>query len=374
MQPTAHLACRKVRDNRSMRRWSLRSQVVAASAFWIAVTGLFVMQVLTMANRPGEPAPTLPVFVWTGGFYLSWLPLTVAVWRLTGRWSPAELGWARFLARHGAVALMVAAAHGLFLVLTARLVLGEQPGSTVSMFVAQLRNRSYFELIIYAGVVASGQAVWLYERWRDRDADAARLQAELAAARLTALQAHVQPHFLFNSLHTIASLAREARHEDVVRLVAELGDLLRASIDDERPTRRLGEEVDLARRYLNLQRARFGDRLSIAIDVPADLLDEFVPTFTLQPLVDNAVRHGIATSPAGGTVRVRARRDHGGVLRLEVEEDASAPDGTPSAHGTGLTNLAARLEMLFGPGASLRAGRFGARGFLVTVRVPRPAA
>jgi len=225
--------------------------------------------------------------------------------------------------------------------------------------------------------------VSMYERWRDRDAQAARLElqasqleAQLSAAKLSALEAQVQPHFLFNSLHTIASLARDGRNADVVRLIADLSELLRAVTDQHQSTRPLADEVALTSRYLDIQQVRFGDRLRVNIDVDPAAALVYVPTLTLQPLVDNAIRHGLSNVVRGGTIAIRATVDRSS-LSLVVEDDGQ---GTPqgwrlqTSGGTGLKNLQSRLGILYGDRAVFGAGPRQGGGFQVTIRVPESAA
>lgn len=352
---------------------ALRAEIAAASAFWIAVSALYTSQLWWLSRQLGERGQPFKAVLWTGSFYLYWIPLTIVVWQITRRWTPSALGWARYLGQHLALATAMAVIHNT-VVTIGTVAMFAPPGEGFwRLFPGTMRNRSYLELIMYAGVVASGQAAAMYDRWRDRDAQAARLEAQLAAAKLSALEAQVQPHFLFNSLHTIASLARDGRNDDVVRLIADLSELLRAVTDQQQSMRPLGDEVALAERYLDIQQARFGDRLRVKIEVDPDAARVLVPTLTLQPLVDNAIRHGLANVVRGGTIGIRAEID-GAELAVAVSDDGA---GVPAAWrlddcgGTGLKNLRSRAGILFGDRAPLTAGPREAGGFEVTLRVPR---
>lgn len=363
---------------------AFRLQVLLASAFWAAVTVLYVAQTwwltVQMARRGQGPGYPPNAVAYSSLMYLSWIPLTVLVWRATRNWTVARCGRAGALLRHAGLFAACAVTHAGVMSAASNVLFDNPPGETIGMmFVSGLRSRSYTMFIIYGGVVAAGQAWAMYDRWRERDADAARLaaqaarlEAQLSTAQLHALEAQLQPHFLFNSLHTIASLAREERHADVVRLVADLSELLRQVTDQQAPTRALRDELHLARRYLDIQGVRFGDRLRVEVAIPDELAAVSVPALTLQPLVDNAVRHGITPQVAGGCVRVSAVRA-GRDVRITVSDDGAGVPADWSADratGTGLKNLRSRLDILYSGRASLEAGGQATGGFAATVTLP----
>jgi sensor histidine kinase YesM len=279
--------------------------------------------------------------------------------------------------RHAAGFLIAAVLHGALVIALTTAVLGSPSSeSFAQMLVNQVRARVYMEIIVYAGIVALGQAMAMYARWRDRDAQAAALEAQLASARLDALRAQLQPHFLFNSLHAVASLVREGRNADAVRTISGLGDLLRQMLDSSGRESTLGEEIALVRHYIDIQQVRFGDRLRVDFEIEPGVEALRVPPLVLQPLVENALRHGVEPRAAAGHVIVRARRD-GSHLILDVEDDGvGVGDGWSMAAGTGtgLRNLAARVEALFGRDAGLTAGPATPRGFLARLRLPVKAA
>jgi two-component system LytT family sensor kinase len=351
---------------------SLRTQILAAAAFWVAVSSLYTAQLWWLSQQLGPRGQALNAVLWTGSLYLYWIPLTLVVWQVTRGWTPSRLGWPRYLGQHLALGVAMAAVHNTIMTL-GNVAFFAPPGEGFGvLFPAAMRNRSYLELIVYAGVVASGQALSLYARWRDRDAQAARLEAQLSAAKLSALEAQVQPHFLFNSLHTIASLARDGRNADVVRLIADLSELLRAVTDQHQSTRPLSDEVALTERYLDIQQARFGERLNVTIEIDPVAARVHVPTLTLQPIVDNAIRHGLSNSIRGGTISIRATVDRSS-LTLIVEDDgagAGADWRLDKSTGTGLINLQSRLGILYGDLAGFAAGPRQSEGFQVTVQVP----
>jgi LytS/YehU family sensor histidine kinase len=236
----------------------------------------------------------------------------------------------------------------------------------------QMRQEVTAMPLIYAAICGTGAAMTLYDQYRDRRVAAARLEAELAAARLQALRGHLQPHFLFNSLHSIASLARAGDTAGVVRLVAALSDLLRHVLDADDRHASLRDELQIVDRYLEIQRARFADRLHVEVDVADDVANARVPLFIVQPLVENAVRHGLAPRVREGLVSIRAVHLNG-TTRIDVEDTGvGLPPGwrLQAASGTGLRNLASRLAAEFGDAATLEVTARPEGGVRATITLP----
>jgi two-component system, LytTR family, sensor kinase len=202
------------------------------------------------------------------------------------------------------------------------------------------------EWLLYCLVLGAALAFEFYERYRERALQAAQLEASLAEARLHALELQIQPHFLFNTLNAISGLVRVKRNDEAITMMAGLSELLRYTLDhagDQHVA--LEEEVTVVRRYLEIQRARFPDRMSFTIDASAEAERGEVPALLLQPLAENAVRHGIALSASPGVVSVRAFRDDG-QLRIEVFNTGVL--GERGDGGIGLRNTMARLRHLYG--------------------------
>jgi signal transduction histidine kinase len=222
------------------------------------------------------------------------------------------------------------------------------------------------ELVVYALIAAVAYAADAYDRARTREAEAAR--AELAAIR-----AHLNPHFLFNLLHALTGLVRAdpARAEDALE---RFGGLLRYVLRLDRERRewvRLDEELAFARAYLDLEKLRLGDRLRVTWDVDDEAPDALVPPFVVQPLVENAVRHGLAPRLAGGALTVRARLDARDRLHVEVADDGVGAD--PAAldgEGFGLRSVRRRLAVAFGGAATVEVETALDRGFAVRLTLP----
>jgi len=223
----------------------------------------------------------------------------------------------------------------------------------------------------YLTFLAIYSVIDFYVEYRRRELDASRLESQLARAELDVLKMQIQPHFLFNTLNTIASL----NHRDVRsanRVISRLSELLRISLDQiglhEIPLR---QEVDFLEVYLDIERVRFEDRLEVAMEIEAETLGALVPNLILQPLVENAVRHGIGRITGMGKIILRARR-LGSALALDVEDNGPGPDGHGQAGRPrmGLSNTKARLAQMYGAAGSVEIERASGGGCLARVSLP----
>jgi two-component system, LytTR family, sensor kinase len=204
--------------------------------------------------------------------------------------------------------------------------------------------------------------------------ETARLNEELSKAQLAALRRQIEPHFMYNALNSIAGLVRDRRNEAAVSMIVGLSEFLRrASEDSHRSQVSLLEEVEYLQRYLEIQKVRFGERLQVSVDIPPELLHAQVPNLLLQPLVENAIKHGIAKRVAGGTVRV-AGACHDGNLSLSVYNDGSSLptdwETAPTRTGVGIGNLRTRLHILHGNDSGLQLKRAETGGVEVVVTLP----
>ncbi len=227
-------------------------------------------------------------------------------------------------------------------------------------------------LIAYLLILTITYLVDSRQRIARQMTEAARLNEELSRAQLAALRRQMEPHFMFNTLNSIAGLVRDHRNDAAVSMIVGLSEFLRrASEDSHRSQVTLAEEVEYLQRYIDIQKVRFGERLRVNVDIPADLLDAQVPSLLLQPLVENAIKHGIATRVVGGNVRVTGALRDGSVCLSVYNDGPSFPtDWQTSSAGVGLANLRTRLQILHGDASELQMRRAGADGVEVLVTLP----
>lgn len=221
-------------------------------------------------------------------------------------------------------------------------------------------------------ILAAAVHVWgAWKRSREREVRTARLEAQLAAARLTALKSQIQPHFLFNTLNTIASLVHE-QPETADRMITRLSDLLRRTLDAPAAAEvTVREEAESLHEYLEIMRARYGSRLRVDVEVDPDVRRACVPPFLLQPLVENAIQHGVAERLDGGSIRIAFGRS-GDRLAVRVEDDGPGlgDEGEVPRGGVGIANTRDRLRILYGTEASLSVEDRAGGGVVSLVTIP----
>jgi two-component system LytT family sensor kinase len=210
-------------------------------------------------------------------------------------------------------------------------------------------------LFAYALILAVTYLVDSRDKVARKATEAAQLGEELSKAQLAALLRQMEPHFLFNTLNSIAGLVRDDRKAAAVNMIVGLSEILRRASQNHKPEATLAEEVEYLQRYVDIQKVRFGERLGYSVDIPEALMDVPVPSLLLQPLVENAIKHGLAERVAGGEIRIAARQ--GRALSLSVYNDGPplAADWESKSAGVGLANLRTRLRIMYGDAADLDA-------------------
>lgn len=240
-------------------------------------------------------------------------------------------------------------------------------------YLAAIAGWFQFAFLVYWVMVVGVHAIDHYRRLQHREVEAAELRSQVASAQLRALRMQLHPHFLFNTLHTIGVYAREHRVDEAVDLIAELADLLRVSLDQGTDHEvLLRDELEFIARYLGIERKRFGDRLRVRLDAPPETARARVPAMILQPLVENAIRHGIAARPAAGLIEIEAQQADG-MLHLRVRDDGpgfTLTDQDSSQQHVGLSNTRDRLSRLYGKRQRIEITNHVAGGAVVALSLP----
>jgi two-component system, LytTR family, sensor kinase len=232
-------------------------------------------------------------------------------------------------------------------------------------------NGTLSSLVLYAGILVVSYVVDSKARVAEQQTQTARLNEQLSMAQLDALRKQIEPHFLFNTLNAVSGLVRAGRDDDAITMIAGLSDFLRHMLEGSSGQQvPLAEELQFAEKYLSIQKVRFADRLQVDLDVPPALYQAQVPSLILQPIVENAVKHGIAKREQGGRIRIAASLDQD-KLRLTVSNDGPRiPPAELSGSGVGHANVRTRLTSLYGDAFefTMRNGKAG--GVEVSLSLP----
>lgn len=345
------------------------------AALWFA-GGLFdASQTVLQMHAEGRHGPWWPLF---GVELVSWLPWALAtplVIRLARRYSFGQAFDPRALAMH-LIGFIVISSVAEAWSATLQVLFNPWGNRKWPTFVDTWSTTLVFQavtfLVVYALIFTVTYLVDARESMARQMTESARLNEELSKARLAALRRQIEPHFMYNALNSIAALVRDQRNDAAVSMIVGLSEFLRrASEDSHRSQVALAEEVEYLQRYLDLQKLRFGERLRVSVDVPAELLGAQVPNLLLQPLVENGIKHGIGKLAAGGLVRVvGVRRED--KLCLSVYNDGPRLPATAAASpsGVGLANLRTRLGILYGERFDLALSFAERGGVEVVVTLP----
>jgi hypothetical protein len=344
------------RERRGVPLWAL------VSAAWIAPSILAAFQAWAQGRLGGSGA-TVAELLWEGGDWLLYAGLTPVVFWISRRLPLVRETLAGYAPLHLVASVLITAAWAGGGVLLSLVLFGTPPygRSAVGWFFTSLP----FGVPVYFAVVGVERAATFFEEAKDR-------QAQLAEARLAALRMQMQPHFLLNSLNAITVVVRDRDTTTATRMLEQLGDILRRVVRTDRPMEvPLAEELEFVRQYLAIEHARFVDRLRTEFDVPEALQGALVPEFILQPLVENAIRHGLARRLSATDLIITARRK-GEVLILTVRDHGTEPGAGPveRGEGVGLANTRERLATLFGARASLTLETTAGEGTIATIRLP----
>jgi hypothetical protein len=342
------------------------------AAFWTLVGLAFAAQFYLSSNLLGRSITWVEAITYSLGDWYVWALLSLPIARFARRFPPEEGPAWRTAAIHLAAALGFSLAYVVLraLVGQAHSWLLDEPVTFPEVFRPLWVRTFPFNLLIYGVIIAVSHSIDYYRKYHERTVHALELEKHLAEARLQALLRQLKPHFLFNTLNGIASLM----HSDVQaadRMLVRLAELLRLTMSHPgQPLTRLQDEITFIEKYLEIERIRFRDRLSVTIDVDPAALEAQVPSLILQPLVENAIRHGVEPYARPGRIELVVRREPGTVVLTVRDNGAGEPAGGFSREGIGLGNTRARLRELYGEQHRFELANHPDGGLIVRVTLP----
>jgi two-component system LytT family sensor kinase len=328
-------------------------------ALWLGFALLNATQIVVGMRAEGMHHAWTRLFITMSLSWLVWALATPLVLRLGQRFPLTRWRSLRTWLIHLMACTVIGLAYSAWMSWL-QLVLspwGSEPihMSFLALWVKIFYNQIHISIILYAAILAVGYTLDSRKRLAMQETEAARLSEQLSKARLDALRRQLEPHFLFNTLNAIAGLIRETRNEAAVNMIAKLSDLLRRVLEGcEQQEVSLGEEMEFLQKYLEIQKTRFAERLGISINVPQDLLSARVPSLILQPMVENAIQHGIGKRAQGGMIRIAASCVNGMLSMSVYNSGPSLPADWEQAPGVGVTNTRTRLQSLYGNDCVLR--------------------
>ena len=334
----------------SAKKWA-----VTIVAVWAMLGVIYAGPIYFEVRSEGMEHAAWRVFSWGILTWLAWAPLTPAIVWLARRYSLVEEHWKRNLLIHLPAFLFISALHtaaGTIVALSIKPFdnMGSSPFAFWPRFVARLPGAFGPDLVVYGAVAGTCYALDYYRKYREREFLASRLEAQLAQAQLDSLRMQLHPHFLFNTLNSIVGLVRDNKNSAAVSMLVGLSDLLRHALEHSaRHEVELREELNFIKLYLKIQEMRFSDRLHIEFDIDPATTRALVPNLILQPLTENALRHGIGRSADSGLVGISSAITNGHLRLTVYDNGAGLPDDwqMKGSTGIGLANTAARLQQLY---------------------------
>lgn len=338
---------------------------------WLMLTLFTTAQYYFLGRQRGDEASFLTNLMLMAAIWIFWAAAAPLVFWLA-RSIPLQRGKLTWVLTHLFIAIVFGLLHLLFWSGTVMIFERLQNGVTTRFSILFLNLSQYLlyvEVILYWGILGAAVAILALRQSRERELKTQALESQLQQAQLLALKQQLHPHFLFNSLNTVSMLVRNGESHQAVQMIAGLGELLRWSLNEQTDHEvRLAIELETARRYLAIEQFRFPDRLRVEFNVPDELMDASVPNLILQPLVENAVRHGIARLSSASLIRIRSERK-AATLEILVEDDGKGFAAGWQA-GLGLENTRERLARVYGTEAELIIGQSETRGASVRLRLP----
>ena len=344
-----------VRRPQKTKRFRRDYKWVAIVAAWALLGVIYAGPIYLEVRAEQMGHSAWRIFSWGMLMWLAWAPLTPAMIWLARHYSLIGETWKRSILVHLPAFLLISMAHSAAAVAITLSIrpfdnMGSSPEAFWPRFLSRVQGSFGSDLLIYGAVIGICYALDYYRMYREREFVTTRLEAQLAQAQLDSLRMQLHPHFLFNTLNSIVGLVRDNRNQTAVNMLVGLSDLLRHTLDhSNRQVVELREEINFIKLYLGIQEMRFSDRLRIEFDIDPATTRAMVPNLILQPLTENALRHGIGRSADSGVVGISSAAENGHLRLTVYDNGAGLPDDwqLKGSAGIGLANTAARLQQLY---------------------------
>src|SRR5215472_8339924 len=353
-----------------------RTRWILIPCAWTIVGLLFTVQQIAVAKVRGGHVSWVLVGVIELVYWNVWAAFTPLVIALAKRFQLTEPRFVPHIAIHTIASFLMAPLASVTEYFLSRGLLRllfriTDPGALrpLPTFTGSLVSMSLTGVLTYWLVVGLYQSIHFYQSAMERQTRAAEPEMRMSHAELYNLKSQLHPHFLFNSLHTIGILMQEDV-DAAGHLLVCLGDLLRMALERRENEITLESELEFVGKYLEIEQTRFHDRLKVHMDVPTDLLRVYVPSLALQPLVENAIKHGISVDSAAGRLEIAAKLDNGRVWLCVRDDGPGLGPGSRLRFGVGLTNIQSRLKQLYGDGSSLALTWGDGRGCEAIITIP----
>ncbi len=347
-------------------------RLAGLGAFWTLVGLAFASQFYLSSTFLGRSVTWGQAISYSLGDWYVWAVLSVPVIWLARRFPPEGAQPWRTAVIHLVAALVTSLVYVLLRAVVGQVhsLIIDEPVTFAEVFRPLLARTFPFNLLIYGVIVTISHALDYYRKYHERTVHALELEKHLTEARLQSLLRQLKPHFLFNTLNGIASLMHSDVHA-ADRMLVRLSELLRLTMHHRgQPLTPLREEIAFIEKYFEIERIRFRDRLATEIKVAPDLLDAPVPSLIIQPLVENAIRHGTEPQNRPGRIAVEVKREGGGVVLLVRDNGRGVPEGGFTREGIGLANTRARLRELYGDRHRFELANASEGGLEVRITIP----
>ncbi|QMV17868.1 hypothetical protein GOB94_03540 [Granulicella sp. 5B5] len=341
------------------------------------IAGILAVVIARDCNRNLEfhhlHAPFAPSLLYGGVYWIWWVVVTLVLWTLADRWEVAFKPSGLTVMAHLGASCILATAHLALLQHTIGFASWYWPawGRRMATFSVENLERFGVELVLYGFI--SGICAFLYSRMQTQQALVQKLEVErqLTQAQLKALQMQLEPHFLFNTLNAITSLVAHERNPEAMKTLTHLNTILRTTLQRRAPEKvPFAEELRVIESYLAIQKVRFAHRLEVKMEVGPEVMDGLIPCFLLQPIVENAVQHGIASKATGGLIETHVKRV-GDTLWMQVKDNGRGlADSRTKGHGIGMQNTRERLAFFYPGSHEFHAVSPAEGGYEVTIQIP----